>query len=860
MNLLQHVYGDIYQNLTASYVKQELTGDALSDYLIRLTYNLNGFLSMISRVPNQNVTNPDDMTPHIGHLLESVGLSPLVPLLSGERPFDASEIHGIAAKLGRLRLGVFTANETHPTMSEVEELIMQFLSLEFNLTLSLPQIIGHTLLTYSQDLHPDEVHRLIYAIQPFTNQTSAGFEEAIISAVELLKTLKDSPNGDPTNIILGYIHQIQEFLVSLCRLQKIEHVMLPSGQNITANVTDLRLSFTELVDLLTPESLQNLTQHGSDVARDIIIQRFAALLPEEVQSDAAQFLQDFTALQTHITECAEGEDCWAEMSEIFAVLDQILDMMLTASGNVTIKIAPFTSVPWAGEYGGNASAVLPLLLLPNDTAHLETFKQTLEFIKLVMNTPNITVSGVQSALAQSNLTIEDLNTTAALARAANMSNVMANIMEMARAEKCFEAQNDMMETTQCVMGLINEFSIFLTQVPSLCNNTAILSLIPVIVNKTMSDFTQVNSTSSPNTVLVDSLTLTLANIKMSLEQSQMNTTEIMSEIRVVEGLIQLIANMQPVNTTETMDPVQVQKVYLELVEWYLKRLDNISSDSAVSSLLDPIFSITQMQVALQLSQTDFSVFVSNKVQSLINSLHGSMKETDLSKIGQTAVEILRHLLDLINVNHESWNNTEGSEVQFNTTALQSTELQLQQHLSLIEKWMNDRDVTALLGTMLQWEHSTISVTDLHQLQQTMGRFLRDDQLVYVSKMNNITDFLNRAVMVAEQHGLEHEAFVPAVMGAVECAMQTINISLPFPEQQGFLENVQETLNLILHPSTSFASAENISIIIVLSNAEKIIRQTVPEMASEYLLGALRLVSVYFESTNEANGQDSLNQM
>lgn len=195
------------------------------------------------------------MTLNIHALLESTGLSSLVPLLSQESPLNASTILAVASKLGRLNQHIFTFNETDPTLPELEKLIREFLSLEGNLTLYLPNIMGHTLLTFSDYFHSDEVDSLIKAIEPFTNQTSVGFVKAIISAVELFKTVMDSPNGDPSEIILGYVRQIQEFVVSLYRLRKIEHVMLPNGQYSTAQVTDLHLLSMDFLNLLTPEIL-----------------------------------------------------------------------------------------------------------------------------------------------------------------------------------------------------------------------------------------------------------------------------------------------------------------------------------------------------------------------------------------------------------------------------------------------------------------------------------------------------------------------------------------------------------------------------------------------------------------------------
>uniref|UniRef100_A0A8C4GMZ7 ATP-binding cassette, sub-family A (ABC1), member 12 n=1 Tax=Dicentrarchus labrax TaxID=13489 RepID=A0A8C4GMZ7_DICLA len=242
VNLLQHVYGDIYKHLAGSYLKEGIQGgDALSAYLINLLNNLDGFVQKITTLSDQSISNPDVILPHIGNLLQSTGLAPLLPLLLSEGPLNVSTVIDVASKIGRVNQHIFTFNETDPTMPELERLIMQFLSLEGNLTMSLSHIMGHTLLTYSNYFHPDDVARLREAIQPFTNQTSAGLVEAILSAMELLKTVTDSPNGDPTNVIIGYIRQLQEFVMSMFRLRRIQNLVLPSGQLSTAQVTDLHL-------------------------------------------------------------------------------------------------------------------------------------------------------------------------------------------------------------------------------------------------------------------------------------------------------------------------------------------------------------------------------------------------------------------------------------------------------------------------------------------------------------------------------------------------------------------------------------------------------------------------------------------
>uniref|UniRef100_A0A8C9YEQ3 ATP binding cassette subfamily A member 12 n=1 Tax=Sander lucioperca TaxID=283035 RepID=A0A8C9YEQ3_SANLU len=833
-------------------------------------FYLDGFVKTISMLPDQNIANPDVMLPLIGNLLQSAGLKPLLPLLLGNGPLNVSAVLDVASRIGRLNQDIFTFNETDPTMPELEQLIMQFLFLEGNLTMSLSHIMGQTLLTYTDYFHPDDVARLREAIQPFSKQNSTGVVEAILSAMELLKTVMDSPNGDPTNIILGYIRQLQEFVMSLYRLGRIQHLPLPSGQLSTAQITDLHLLSKDFLNLLTPESLQNLSQAGPDAAQNIVAQKLVAFLPPEIQQEAARFLQDFKALQYEMTECTAGQNCLAGISEIFTFLDQILDMMLSANGNVSIRISANSSILEGQESEEIISMFFPLLLSSNDAANVETLKQTLNFIRLIMATPNVTVSDVQNALQQSNLTLGELNNIAALAGAANINDLMVNIKEIINARQCFEPQHNQTVTAQCVIGLINGVSSFLTHLPALRNETAILSLIPLIISNAFSDVIQVNFSSDPNMALSHILNSTLANIKMNLQLNHLYTPEIMNEIRVVEGLIQLVANTEPFNNLNTsllMNPMYAQKVYLEIVEWYLKRLENITSTSAASELLRPFYYLTQMQVTLQLAQLDFSVFISEQVEILINNLQYPIDGAGVSKIGQTTVEIIRRLFEFMTVNLEAQNNIPGSEPFFNTTILHVTEVQVKLYLDLIQKWIQQPNVPSVLSSMLQWGDPSINVstpvTDLQQLLETTVNFLSNDQQTYISIISNITMSLSKALMVAEQPGgLESGHFLATILEAVQSAMQIPTAAtgpLPFFVQQNILEIVQDSLQLIVQPDTSFPSSLNISLLI-LKRAESVIQQTLPDMFAAYLLSGLKVATTYFESISAAGGPDSWNQL
>ncbi|XP_071381008.1 uncharacterized protein abca12 [Centroberyx affinis] len=870
VNLLQHVYGGIFKHQAASYFQQEIPGgNVLSAYLLNLMTNLDGFAQTLTTLNDRDISDLNLMLPLINNLLQSTGLTPLLPLFYSDGPLNVSTVVDVAVKLGRLNQHIFTFNETDPTLPDLEQLIIRFLSMEGNLTLPLSLSMGHTLLTYSAYLSPEDVARLKEAIHPFTNQTSAGLVETILSAMELLKTVIDAPNGDPTNIILGYIRQLQEFLVSALRLRRIEQLRLPSGQLSTAQITDLYLVAMDLLKLLTPEGLQNLSQAGPDAAQMVVIQKMLAFLPIEVQQHVANLLQDFQALQNQLSSCTTGQDCVAGVSEIFMFLDQILEIMLAGKGNITITLAAKRG---REEYMKMTATLFSLLLSPKDASYVRTFNQTLHFIRLVMAIPNATVSDVQNALRQSDLTLEELNSIAALAGAVNINDLMVNIMEVINVRQCFEPQHAPMVTAQCAMGLINGLSGFLTHLPALRNETAILSLIPVLVNKTIIDVAHVDFSSDPHLATIEVLNNTLANIKMSLQLIHLNSPEVMNEIRVVEGLLKLAANTEPFkglsNNTLMSNPQYAQKVYLEIVEWYLKKLENVTSGSSISELLYPFYRVTEMQVAIQLSQTELSLFIGNQVEYLMKNLQYPIDGAGVSQIGQTTIKILRHQFEFIKENLEIQNDyfqSIGMEPVFNTTILDATEHQITQYLDLIRDWLRHPNVTSVLTSMLQWGTMNVSNpgADLHLLLQTMGHFLNDEQLAYLSFIDNITQALNKAIMVAGQPGgLQSDHFSDAVLEAVRSALQSLTAvtgPLPLAVRQNILGIVRDSLQLIVKPDMSFASSRNISLLI-LKRAESIVQQIVPKMTADYLLSGIQIATTYFETISSLSGPEKWNEI
>ncbi|CAL8371002.1 unnamed protein product [Arctogadus glacialis] len=867
VSLLQHVYGNILRGLIALHIPKQIPGgDALSHYMINLVEQLRGFALNLTNLKDSDISNPDVMLPNIYNLLQSTGLTPLMPLFGSGASINAATVLEVTLKLGRQNQKLFTFNESDPTLPDLERLIMNLLSMEGNLTLPLSLSMGHTLLTYSGYLRPEDLASLQLAIQPYTNQTSAGFTEAVLSAMELLNTLTDAPGGDPSNIIVAYVQQLQKFLISALRLRRIDQVWLSSGQLSPGQVTDLQRVTVDLLKLLSPEGLQSLAQAGPNATQQLIMQKLLAFLPVEVQLLATDLVQEVQMLAGQLSFCTStGQDCVASLSEIIKFLQQVATMLQGTEGNVTIQIEPTNPFLQTPSSLRTAAAVFSLVLPQRDAQHFRFINQTLHFITLLMDTPQLTVAQAQDALRESHLTLAELEEVAALLGAANTNSLLVNIVGLVDVQQCFAQP----PSPSCATGLISRVTGFLSYIPALRDESLIFALIPELLNKSIVNAEGAIYYNDPHVSTVLILNHTLANIMVGLHQLNLSSPELMQEIRVLQNLLEL-ASIYPYSmppfSNNTMIDAQYQ-AQLEIIQWYIRKLENITSSSEVSSLLYPIYRSVELSVAMQLASTNFSQFVSNEVTNLVDNLEYPIDGAGVNRIGLVIIKLVREQIKTILNNIQLQNDLDqslGYQPTFNATTLNALSYQTGLYLDLIGNWMRTPNITTVFNSMLNWGNSTLNLTtpgnDIHQLLQSVAYYLDKEQLAYFSVVSNFTQVINKALSAAEQPGgLQSDTFSEAIVAAVGQVIQILDPEIPGPLQQNILAVTADSLQLIVNPDMSFAAGRYLSLQI-LGRAEMLVEQILPNEVVYYVIPGIQIITTYFETISMIDGQDKWNQI
>ncbi|KAL0963737.1 hypothetical protein UPYG_G00310290, partial [Umbra pygmaea] len=682
LNFLESVYENNYTDTVIQLLSSwRVPGNASIPALLENLFTIlnNNF----SRASNgisleQFSANPQLPLSFVRKMLDALGLNPLETLWiqeEGAHPLNASSVMAIALEVAkdiqRLFTGLPIDNSSTVDLEGLEAQLMQWLSnAKENLMLPLSLRIGDTQVTYSGLLNDTSLAALRQLRHCLTNQTSSGITSNILRAVEQLKTLLDAPGGDPTPILLGYVIQLKTLLFSSLQLTRYEQFLSPEGNLTVAQVTELQLVVVDLLQFLSNSSLQQFSQAVPQATLQALQQRLSTLLPSQLQAQYLEMVGHFQGVIDSWASCsAEGYNCTDDITQVFQILKQVAEALPEASmDNLSIWGPANTSTP--SQESINVTVNLLTLLYAWQDADIsynmsDVPKSVLKvghFLQQIISTSNVSAPFLQQAMVDSNLTLGDLEMVAALAGAVNTSALLASVMGVINVQPCLQPQtNYFISQAQCAVKLSESITAFILALPlppgSQSNYTELISLLPIFINHSVFISQAAGSDTGPLLSKIEGITTTIINITNNLNHLNLSSAELIcNELHILESLIKLAASgnspVRTLNSSESLkqNPISAQKVYLDIAQWFLWKLQNVTSYGIFSELLDPVFHMAEMQLSFQMSQAEYSIYIGNEVGYLISSIQYPINGTEVSTISQSVIRILRENQELVKLN------------------------------------------------------------------------------------------------------------------------------------------------------------------------------------------------------------------
>nr|XP_055071071.1 uncharacterized protein abca12 [Misgurnus anguillicaudatus] len=161
----------------------------------------------------------------------------------------------------------------------------------------------------------------------------------------------------------------------------------------------------------------------------------------------------------------------------------------------------------------------------------------------------------------------------------------------------------------------------------------------------------------------------------------------------------------------------------------------------------------------------------------------------------------------------------------------------------------------------QWNGSfadnTASMMELDQLIQSL---LSPEEMAFFAISHQVSQQLNNALQVASTDGgLQSENFIGAIISAVSVALDSMsNETGPLP-QNGIIDALHGSLQLILNPNMSYGQANNVTQEIVQS-VDEVIQVLLPAEANEVLAPITNVIFTYLKTVSRPGGPDKWNEV
>ncbi|XP_035265465.1 uncharacterized protein abca12 [Anguilla anguilla] len=829
----------------------------------------------------------------LGEAVEALGLKPLEALWT-QGPVNDSDIIGaitLAAQNNQHLLSAldFPENATDPSLAELEALVFRWLSGGGSLSLPLSLSMSDVLLTYSASLNSTDLAYLQTLLRPLTNQSARGVFELVLQAMQGLKQVLEAP-GDPSMVILGYLNQLQDFLMSALQLHGYTQLLGQSG--ITPEqFVDLRPVFLQTIQLI-----QGSNMTGDLAALDTVLMHLGGFLPPELHPLYEALINQTGVLIGRLSSCAAaGFDCAAAVSHAFQILSQSTETLLqTTNGSVNVQLALGSDSYFSDQADLPLSAtgdLLSLLLLGSNSTNTscpveKTITQTLHFLEQVLAMPNISLSSLQEALRVSNLTLGELDMLAMVAGSANVSTLLADLLAIVDVgQQCFQIhpQNVSLDSglpkpteADCIVELIMRTTGFLQGLNMPQETQTIFMTLQNLIKFWASEAVEEGGLASliykpgedPLATSINTLTVLLGNIQENLHDLFPEFwPQINSEIQFLESLLHLANETFPYTTTNSTQQMHNQTVSLEIMEWYLEKLNDVIQGKNVSLLLYPMIRMAELQLAYQVAQQDFQIFIAQETEDLIQSVQLPLNEADFNKIDNYIIAVIQAELQLMKENLELQRE---SNAVFGLQApdfLEEIDAQAMKYMNLICDWLGDTHLSSVVGGILQWDAGYLNNTtpgpNISQLLDTLTPFLSGEEAAVLALVGRVTQALERAVLAGgREGGVQSDDFAEAISEAVGAILRNVSTETgPLPDSlvASALQVLLESLQLIGNPDMSYSDARQLTVN-VLEKAGGLIQAVFPPEVSPVLLQMSQAVTVYLETIAEPGGQDKWNQI
>ncbi|XP_030643482.1 ATP-binding cassette sub-family A member 12 [Chanos chanos] len=699
---------------------------------------------------------------------------------------------------------------------------------------------------------------------------------------------------DKNTQILSNLMSLEQFNVQLplsilgdildaLGLRDLEALWTGGSQNNLISGTHPLLA--NVLQLLSPGSIQMLSQQGELAVLDVILEHLGAFLPTEYQHLYKNLANHTRGLIEDLTICsATGQDCLSEVQSVFLTMGYI-DEVLAVGTAPNVPLLPIQGNMTLSVTGHILHLILPLNMssLPGSSAM--TVTQVLNFLQQVYATPNVSIVSIQQALQASNLGVHQFNQVVELVKASSLPTVLTDLMSVVNVQRCLSQQNQTMTSsmnsreTECALHLLKNTISFLqaTPVPPAVKE-ALSTIHPMLMTLSGQFLDNRNASASGNNSLIltdEVLKVALYHIRENLQLLNLSSEALASltnELNVLEGLLKIAIQEQypysTINSTLMKQQLYAQKVYAQITLWYLGKLENVTSASMFSEIFVPLLSMTEMQVALNLAQTDFSALLTSQIENLMTHVQPPLDGADMRMIGQAVVTILHGQLDLIKQSLEiEQQYYESVGFPMNISIPAEIETQIMTYLNLTREWLTDSRLTFAISEILRWDINAMNITtpmtDLALLIQALTPLLSVEQQNYLGVIEHVSQALNHALEIASHtSGTQNPNFAAAVLDTVKVVLQGIVNEtglLPDSVVHDVIAVVNGSLQLILYPEMSYADARHYTLDIV-QRIQDLIRSLVPRVAAEILLPMTEFVSNYLEGISQTGGPDKWNEI